>query len=245
MKAYLFLFILFLINPLYGQTDPKKANIINMSNKDWNNVLYGNQPFVTHHDRKVRGTPFVYDQYIKGQVFLNDSLHSPDYFFKLNAFDNEIWLQKDDGTEIILTSQRLTGLVLFKDGVNHTFKRLALPSITTPIRKFVEIFYCGSFTLIKEIQKRFSGVADSGTKILNGEEQDIYETKEIYYLADESGGMQRLKLKLSELYDLYPTLVKKHKSELDAFCKSKSIEKNMSETQITELLKFMSELKRK
>lgn len=227
----------------FTQTDPDKANIINMSNKDWNNVLYGGQPFVTHNVRKVRGTPFVYDQYLKGAVILSDSLLSPEYLFKLNVHNNEIWLKKTDGTEIILTSPRLAGLILYKDGLKHIYKRLALPSITTPTRKFVEIFYCGSFTLVKEIQKRFSSADDTGTKVLNGEDEDVFDTKELYYLTDESGSLKRLKLKLDDLLESYPDFVKKHRSAFDAYCKSKSIGKNLSESQVTELLKFMNELR--
>ena len=228
-----------------AQTEPDRAINNNISDKDWNNVLYGGLPLVTRNAKKVRGTPFVYDHYLKGSVILNDSLRSPENFFKLDAYKNEIWLKKEDGTEIILTHPRIAGLTLQKEGINHTYRRLVLPSVTTPIRKFVELFYAGSFTLVKEYQKKFSRADDdSSTKILNAEDEDVFETKEIYYLVSESGSLERLRLKLNDLYELFPVLVSNHRPALDAFCKSNSITKNITETQLISILKFISELKK-
>lgn len=230
---------------LAAQTSTPATKLNTMSIQDWDNVFTGIQPLVTPKDNKVHGSPFLYDDYLPGSVYLGDSLHSPDkYQFKLNLLKNEIWMLNASGVETILTNQRLAGLVLNKDGVNHTFKRLVLPSGSYPIRKFVEVFYCGSITLIKEIQKQFFGneLGEKGSGILNGEEQ-TYETKEIYYLADESVNIQKVRLKLSDVYELFPALTKKHKEDLDNFCRSKSINKNLSELQLTELLRYISTLK--
>ena len=245
MKITLLLFFTCFSLISNAQTEPDRAINNNISDKDWNNVLYGGQPLVTHNVKKVRGTPFVYDTYLKGTVILNDSLRSPENHFKLDAYKNEIWLKKEDGTEIILTHPRVVGLTLQKEGVIHNYRRLVLPSATDRVRKFVELFYAGTITLVKEYQKKFSSADDSSTKVLNGEDEDVFETKEIYYLVDESGSLRRLRLKLDDLYDLFPSLVKKYKSELDAFGKGKSISKNLTETEVISLLNFISELKKK
>lgn len=246
MKRLTPIIILFLgAVELSAQTPTAATKLNTMSLKDWDNVFTGIQPLVTPKDGKVHGSPFLYDEYLPGSVYLGDSMHSPDkYQFKLNLLKNEIWMLGASGTETILTNQRLAGLVLNKDGVNHTFKRLVLPFGAYPVRKFVEIFYCGSITLIKEIQKQFFGneLGEKGSGILNGEEQ-TYETKELYYLADERVNIKKVRPKLSDIYELYPSVIKKHKEDLESFCRAKSINKNLSELQLTELLTYISTLK--
>ncbi|MEP7322011.1 MAG: hypothetical protein ABI761_08825 [Saprospiraceae bacterium] len=216
-----------------------------MSVTDWNNVFSGLQPLVTQSDRKLKGTPFLYEEFILGSIYLSDSIHSPEkYKFNLNIQTNEIWMINDEGQQRILTNPRIMALVLNKDGIKHTFKKLPLPQANTTDRKFVEMFYCGSITLVKEIQKIFTGAAfaDQSNTIVESS-SDSYETRIFYYLADEHGIIQKVKLKLSDVFDLFPKLVKKHKSKLDSYCKEQQINKNLSEEKMTGLLNYMSELR--
>ena len=244
----LVLCLLFSSLMLSAQINTPATKLNTMSTTDWNNVFSGLQPLVTPKFNEVKGSPFLYDQYLLGAVYLTDSVRSPGLNkFKLNIFDNEIWLQKDSisKAEIILTNPRLVGLVLTKDGITHTFKRLALPSVnTTPVRKFAEIFYCGSLTLIKETQKEYLKSDRSDQSVLNGNsDQSSFETKEIYYLADENGSIKKVRLRLTDILELYPTVVMKHKVNIDHFCKSKNINKSLTETQLVDLLNYLSSIR--
>ena len=100
--------------------------------------------------------------------------------------------------------------------------------------------------MIKEVQKNFikSDQIDNGVIIVNSI-FDTYETKETYYLPDENGSLKKIKLKISDVYELYPDFTKKHTADLDSYCKSKNISKIPSEKQMTELLAFMSEIRAK
>jgi hypothetical protein len=226
-----------------GQTST--SNLLTMKATDWNSVFDGTQPLVTQA-HKFKGTPFLYEDYLPGSVYLSDSIHSPEkYKFKLNVQTNEIWMINDAGAEIILTNPRLLGLVLTKDGVKHSFKRLILPTGIAPTRKFVEMFYCGSMTLIKETQKQYLGTELGGRNsgILNGDDEETYETKEIYYLGNEHGNINKLRLKLADVFELFPSLVKRHKTNLENYCKSQNINRNLSETETIALLNYMSSIR--
>ncbi|MEO5581500.1 MAG: hypothetical protein ABIR66_02320 [Saprospiraceae bacterium] len=237
----IFLLLLFTTPYLSGQVSTG-------NNTDWNKVLVGKKAVIENNGRKVIGTPFAYEEYLPGSVYLSDSLHSPDkLLFKLNILRNEIWLQQDVGVDkidIILSNPRIVALVLTKEGIRHSFKRLLLPFNRDVVRKFVELFYCGSLILIKEIQKELiqTKVEDNGIVIVNPA-TDRYETREIYYLADEDGVIKKIRLKISDVYELYPIVSKKNKSDLESYCKSKNIDKSPSETQFIEFLSYLSTFK--
>ena len=52
--------------------------------------ITGKKAVIENTGRKVIGTPFTYEEYLPGSVYLSDSLHSPErLFFKLNIVDND------------------------------------------------------------------------------------------------------------------------------------------------------------
>ena len=220
-----------------------------MSRNDWNSILRGNQPLITQkrEDIELRGTPFVFDEWLKGSVVVFDSLFSENNnLFKLNVSEHEIWIQAAKGEPLILTDARIVGLDLNKgDSVLHFRKMPIQTSDKKTTIKFAQVLYKGNrFALCKYVNKEF--IAADGVEkglVTVGRFYDSYQTTTTYYTIDDKRNFRKVQLKRNDLYKLDFPLVEKNRDAVNQFCKENDISNPLDEQDAIDLTRFLDNLK--
>jgi hypothetical protein len=223
-------------------------NLNKLSRHDWSSIMRGNQPLQTKKSENIelRGTPFVFDKYEKGIILVSDTLYAENGInFKLNAEDNEIWMQKDGKDELVLTEARITGLDLYVGNDTHRFRKLLLPDVKKNPLRFVEVLYRGTnCLLLKNTEKVFEAAdyVDKGVAIM-GRNYDNYATNVSYYIVNEKKIFRKVGLKKNDMYKVNLALVEKNRDAINAFCKEQKISNPLEEDDAIELLEFIDNLK--
>jgi hypothetical protein len=245
MKSFSLFFCLFLVQFTNAQNN---LNLNKLSRHDWSSIMRGNQPLQTKKSDNIelRGTPFVFDAYQNGIILVSDTLYAENGInFKLNAEDNEIWMQKDGKEELVLTESRITGLDLFVGSDTHRFRKLRLPDVKKNPLRFVEVLYRGTnCLLLKNTEKVFEAAdyVDKGLAVM-GRNYDNYATSVSYYVVNEKKIFRKISLKKNDIYKANLPLVEKNRDAINAFCKEQKISNPLEEEDAIDLLEFIDKLK--
>jgi hypothetical protein len=245
MKSCSLIFCLFLV---YFAQAQNNLNLNKLSRHDWSSIMRGNQPLQTKKSDNIelRGTPFVFDKYEKGIILVSDTVYAENGItFKLNAEDNEIWMQKDGKDELVLFEKRITGLDLFVGNDTHRFRKLLLPDVKKNPLRFVEVLYRGTnCLLLKSTEKAFEAAdyVDKGVAVV-GRNYDNYATTITYYIVNEKKVFRKVGLKKNDMYKANLALVEKNRDAINAFCKEQKISNPLEEDDAIELLEFIDNLR--
>jgi hypothetical protein len=242
--------ILTLLISFLGCTNAQSQdlNYGRLSRNDWSSIMKGNQPLITKKasDFELRGTPFVFDFYERGVVSVSDSLSAASEFtFKLNAEDNEIWIQKGNKEELVLTDTRITGLDIIIAKDTHNFKKILLPDLKTNPKRFVEVLFEGAnFALLKLTEKQFeaANAVDKGVAVV-GRNYDAYLTTVSYYIYTAKKVYKKIALKKNDIYKVNSPLVEKNREAINKFCKEQQIANPLEEVDAIDLVEYLDGLK--
>jgi hypothetical protein len=243
-------FFLTLFISTFGLLNAQKPdlNYGKLSRNDWGSVLRGNQALATkkNSDVELRGSPFIYDNYEKGIIIVDDSLQAQvDFKIKFNAEDNEIWFLNEKNQELTLTDPRITGYDLIMSKDTHTYKKILLSDLKTNPKRFVEVLFEGNnFALIKLTEKQFepSNAVNKGVAVV-GRTYDAYLTTVSYYVFTAKKVYKKIALKKNDIYKVNPALVEKNREAINKFCKEQQIANPLEEVDAIELVEYLDGLK--
>jgi hypothetical protein len=244
---YIFL-TLFICTFGFINAQKPELNFAKLNRNDWGSILRGNQALATkkNSDVELRGSPFIYDNYEKGSIIVDDSLKAQvDFKIKFNAEDNEIWFLNEKNQEMTLTDPRITGfdLIIAKD--THNFKKILLPDLKTNPKRFVEVLFEGTnFALIKLTEKQFeaANLVDKGL-VQTGRNYDAYLTTVSYYIYTAKKTYKKVALKKNDLYRVNLELVEKNREAINKFCKEQQISNPLEEVDAIDLVEYLDSLK--
>jgi hypothetical protein len=246
MKSLLLFFSILTFSLLNAQKP--ELNYSKLNRNDWGSILRGNQALTTkkNSDVELRGSPFIYDNYEKGNIIVDDSLQAQiDFKIKFNAEDNEIWFLNEKNQEMTLTDPRITGfdIILSKD--THSFKKILLPDVKTNPKRFVEVLFEGTnFALLKLTEKQFeaANLVDKGL-VQTGRKYDAYLTSVSYYIYTAKKVYKKIALRKNDIYKVNSELVEKNREAINKFCKEQQIANPLEEIDAIELVEYLDGLK--
>jgi hypothetical protein len=246
MKSLLLTLLLF----TYGYINAQKPelNYSKLNRNDWGSILRGNQALTTkkNSDVELRGSPFIYDNYEKGSIIVDDSLQAQvDFKIKFNAEDNEIWFLNEKKQELTLTDPRITGFDIILSNDTHSFKKILLPDVKTNPKRFVEVLFEGTnYALLKLTEKQFeaANLVDKGL-VQTGRNYDAYLTTVSYYIYTAKKVYKKITLRKNDIYKVNSALVEKNREAINKFCKEQQISNPLEEVDAIDLVEYLDGLK--
>ncbi len=191
----------------------------------------------------VQGTPFLFENWLEGDLTLSDSAVVRDKMkYKFEVINNTIWLKMATGEERILYNKELLSLELKgPDGTKYLIKKTKLPDATDKNHFSIILFEDANITLVKDIKKIFrkANLEDKGI-VTVGKAYDSFEEVVKYYLKTKNVGFEEISLKKSKLISLVP---KSHEKLVETFCKDNKISGKVTDAEAAKLLKYISSLK--
>jgi PHD/YefM family antitoxin component YafN of YafNO toxin-antitoxin module len=246
MKSILLSGFLFFVGIVNAQKP--ELNFAKLNRNDWGSIMRGNQALTTkkQSDFELRGSPFIYDNYEKGIIIVDDSLQAQvDFKIKFNAEDNEIWFLNEKNKELTLTDPRITGFDIIMSKDTHSFKKVLLPDLKTNPKRFVEVLYEGTnYALVKLTEKQFEAAnfVDKGL-VQTGRNYDAYLTSVSYYIYTAKKVYKKIALKKNDIYKVNSALVEKNREAINKFCKEQQIENPLEELDAIDLIDYLDGLK--
>lgn len=187
----------------------------------------------------VHGTPFLFDNWLEGDLTLNDSAVVRDKMkYKFELVNNTIWLKMATGEERILYNRELLALELkAADGSKYMIKKMKLPDITEKNHFSIVLFENEKATLVKDIKKVFrkANLEDKGI-VTVGKAYDWFEDVVKYYLKTGNTAFEEINLKKSKLISLAP---KTKEKEIEQFCKKNDISGKLQDADAAKLLDYI------
>ena len=122
------------------------------------NIMFtvGGTPFVNAKFAKiVSGSPFFYEEWLKGNVFMNGGKEYSGLFLKLDLLDNELHYLDQSGVEMVSTSE-LQKLVLFDTIAQQVFTFINSSFINSgnlPQKGWYLLLSTGNASLFKKLHK--------------------------------------------------------------------------------------------
>lgn len=252
MKKLLYFTLLTVLSySIAAQTTSKVDNAVMNSftkQQELNNALSGAQARnVTSFDNRyegVKGSPFLYDEWLEGKLVLADSaVVSNQMLYKFDAFKNEVWIKMMNGQERILYNNELLALEFYKpDGKKVTFKKVKLPDSENRHHFTVSIFEGQNTALFKDVKKVFrkANLEDKGIVTI-GNAYDWFEDNITFYVKKGNTPPVKVSIKSGSIVEALK-LSKPATESVEKFCKSNSIKGKMTEDEAVKMMEYVDSL---
>ncbi len=191
----------------------------NLAKEDRGNVI------ITQNNH-IKGKDYVYDEWNKGMLVLNDSVFSVQDYLKYDALKDGVFVKnKKNISEVIeINDKSLTGFsILEKDGnIKHDFVKLQRKYFTGDAENgFYELVFNlqnTNYFLKKTTKIIYDPNRSKGTQTINNYPLE-YQDKITYYIKNKDGLYSAIRLKKKEIN----TILNQHSKLIDAFVKSNKI----------------------
>jgi len=186
---------------------------------------------------EIKGVDFVYDEWNKGMLVLNDSIFSKQDFLKFDVFKNRIFIKKDN--EVIEIKDRsISGFSIIEKERNlkHDFVKLNSSHFMNRIEDgFYEIVFNIENTnyFIKENTKiLFDPNRSKGSQTINNFPLE-YQDKTYYFIKNSNGLYVKVRLKKKDI----KSVLVNHSKLIDGYMKSKKL-KYYKENDVVKLVNY-------
>jgi hypothetical protein len=215
MKPFLFmLFFAVNISSQAQRTVDVTTGTVSAMSPSFFNVV-GGQPFVfAKFAALVEGTPYFRDEWMKGNVVLNEEKQYAGIYLKLDLLDNEVHYQDQKGDEMIAVSL-IQKLILFDTSAQLVFNFINGPYIQANSRLsgWYQLLAEGKASLFKQIKKIMRENKPYGSATI---EQSIISSSHYYVLYN--GSFTEIK-KIKDL----PDILDNKKEDIAQYIKSKNL----------------------
>ena len=193
--------LLLLINIValsYAQQTPTlvgtEENLLRIGRKD-------GTVFTTNMDELyegVKGTPYLYNEWKPGNIYLTDSTYIPNVNIKFNIYTDELlYLNSTSGDSLIIDRPMIWKFEIMDDPASDIvlFKEMSLKSGKGNKKLFVRVIYDGKSKFILKYSKTFIRAFYKGAYAA-GNKYDEYTDDQQYYIM--KGAKKPVKIKLDK-----------------------------------------------
>ncbi len=210
MKSLIYLGTLLTITSLFSQ------NGDNLHKEDRGNII------ITQNNN-IKGKSYIYDEWNKGMLVLNDSVFSVQDYLKFDAFKNKLFIKKEN--EIIeISDQSITGFsIVEKDkNIKHDFVKLHNKNFTSEAENgFYELVFNvqnTNYFIKKNAKILFDPNRSKGSQTINNYPLE-YQDKTTYFIKNDDGLYVQIRLKKRDIN----AVLAKHSKQMGAFVKTNKI----------------------
>lgn len=227
MKRFIYVGSLLTITSLFSQ------NGDNLAKEDRGRVIIV-------QSNEIKGKDYIYDEWNKGMLVLNDSVFSVQDYLKYDALKDRVFIKNmSNVSEVIeISDKSLTGFsILEKDrNIKHDFVKLQKKYFTGDTEKgFFEVVFNLQNTnyFIKRTTKiLFDPNRSEGSQTINNYPLE-YQDKVTYYIKNKDGLYEKVKLNKKEIN----SVINQHSNEIDSFVKMNKINYN-KESDVMKLVNY-------
>ena len=245
----LLLYFGLLSTTIFGQVAEIDNTTLNSFTKQDNikSVLGNRARNVTSFDNRyegVKGSPFVYDDWLEGKLTLADSVVVKNkIFFKFDVLKNEIWVKLREDQEHIIYNKDILKLDLFqKDGKKIKLRKFKLPENENRHHISIAVYEGNNVQLIKDVKKIFrkSNLEDKGLVIV-GHAYDWFEEQSNFYFRKKSENATKVVLRKGDISEA-ARLSKSNIILVEKFCKENNLKGKLTEEEAIKLVEYFDTL---
>ena len=211
-SVFSMLFVLFLTN-LFSQ------NVEYLSKTDRGNII------ITQNN-EIKGKDYLYDEWNKGMLVLNDSIFSMQDQLRFDAYKNRLLIKdkRNDNEVIEIKDKSITGFSIMEHNRNikHDFVKLQNKNFVGEAENdFYELVFNlqnTNYFIKKTSIILFDPNRGKGSQTINNFPLE-YQNKLTYYLKNSEGLYVEVRLKKNDIL----AVLNKHSKQMEAFVKMKKI----------------------
>ena len=209
------------------------------SQNPYGSILVGER-IILDYRGNIKGKDFVYNEWNRGMIVLNDSVFSKQDYLKYDAFNDRVLIknQKDIDEVIEITDKTLTGFSILEIDRNfkHDFVKLnALKFKNNGESGFYEIVFNLSNTnyfLKKNKKIVFDPNRSKGSQTINNLPLE-FKDKNSYFIKNNEGLYVKVRLKKKDI----KSVLVNHSNLIDSYIKSKKL-KYYKESDVMKLVSY-------
>lgn len=204
--------------PLFGQS---LGNVEKQQNLEALGQT-GNQGIVRTFDNRyegVRGTPYLFNDWVKGAVILRDSTMIDDVFLQYDAYQGELLAKRNNKEAITIDKNQVRGFRIGKPGIknfSHFSKAQYLDEFQeAEPEQFVQILYDGPSALYALHKKGLIKANYKGAYSAGKAYDEFTKTSTQYYLRSPEGIFVKVKPTKKDLLKIFSSDQKKVKEFIE------------------------------
>jgi len=228
MKPFLFILL------FAGSISSRAQRTVDVANANVSYSAAAGEPFVfAKFSNLVEGTPYFRDEWLRGNIVLNEGNQYAGIFLKLDLYDNEVHYRDQKGNELIGVSS-IQKLILFDTVAQQVFQFINGDYIQAnkQVNGWYQLLAEGKAILFKQIKKIIRENKPDGSPTV---EQTIISSSHYYILCN--GNFTEIK-KIKDL----PGILADKKEEVARYIKLKIIS-GKSDDDFENLINYFNELK--
>lgn len=183
----------------------------------------------------VRGTPYLYDQWKPGNIYLNDNTLIKNVNIKFNIYTDELmYLNSSSGDSLIIDRTMINKFEIIDDLTDDIIllEEINTKPVKSSKKTFVKVIYEGKSKLILKYIKSFTKANYKGA-YATGNKYDEYNDDQQYFIfIDENNPV---KIKLNKKSVIKALAVKE--DEVKVFINERNLSLN-NENEVAELLEY-------
>jgi hypothetical protein len=213
---------------------PMRGLNVNQGRQSGTGLKYNDGSYVNEKDADIKGSPFLFDDWEKGNVLLKTKERVDSVFIKYNLYTDLLQVKvaeqeyqfNIDVWEFLLPDPMTKEMTLFRSGFSP------VPGMSE--KSFYQVLYDGKTKFLVK-HKKLIGSEMTSTP---GVKAKVFEVQKIYFILTASGKMEKLRKKNKEILDL----LEGKKEELKKMIDSKKI-KLVNDEEIISVLEYYDSLK--
>ena len=198
------LFFVFSLLPLfiYAQTTPMQQNRINAMNSIMSNNTSSQMLYYPPNDLNIKGSRYLYDKFVAGEVWFNDGLHIDSLFlYKFDEVENSVIIKDKEGKEVLLLAATIVSVKLVINDKSVFYLNMETPS-TLNKKTLYQLIYKSDnyFVVMLPIKKLITS-----QKIFHDDEQSYeYTISHRYFLKKKDDDFTEIGLRQKDLMKALP-----------------------------------------
>jgi hypothetical protein len=238
MKYQIIILIALISTTCFAQTSPVPTGYEAKENLRELGSLSGTGNVRTFDNRYegTKGTPYVFEQWFPGEVFMKNKKRIIIEEMNYNCYDNEVAYLDPSSKTVMLINRYTVDLFYLKSGVDTlVFVPIQLEEDKTPV--FAQVMYKGESSLYKRYGKEFVRANYEGAYSADRTYDEFADKSSLYLSLHNDPALKKLKKSKKQILGLFPEA----EDELSAFIKAEKLDMK-NEEDLVKLLKYHDSL---
>lgn len=184
----------------------------------------------------TKGTPYVFDEWLPGEIFMKSKKRVIIKDMNYNCFENEVaYLDPSSKSVMLINKYNIDLFYLISGADTLVFVPVQMDENKAPV--FAQLLYRGESSLYKRYEKEFIRANYEGAYSADRKYDEFADKSSLYFTTQEDSGLNKVKKSKKQFLALFPGA----EDELSAFIKTEKLDLKLEED-IISLLKYYDSL---